>query len=301
MVALLFAGAFSLAFTLFLTPLFIKLFHRLQWGQFIRDDGPQTHHTKRGTATMGGIVIILASVLGYFVGHLLTWDGIRFDPVTPSGLLVVFMMVGLGFVGFLDDYLKTRKQQSLGLGGWQKIAGQVVVATVFAVLAITLRDPVSGLTPASTAISLFRDLPLDFMALGAVIGTGLFIVWICLIVASASNGVNVADGLDGLAAGASIFSIGSYVIIGFWQFNQSCDSVSSYQNEYRCYGWRARSTSRSSRPPSWERSSASSGGTRRPRRSSWGTPARSASAARWRPSRSSAAPSCCSSSSAACS
>ncbi len=235
MVALLFAGAFSLAFTLFLTPLFIKLFHRLQWGQFIRDDGPQTHHTKRGTATMGGIVIILASVLGYFVGHLLTWDGIRFDPVTPSGLLVVFMMVGLGFVGFLDDYLKTRKQQSLGLGGWQKIAGQVVVATVFAVLAITLRDPVSGLTPASTAISLFRDLPLDFMALGAVIGTGLFIVWICLIVASASNGVNVADGLDGLAAGASIFSIGSYVIIGFWQFNQSCDSVSSYQNEYRCY------------------------------------------------------------------
>ena len=82
MVALLFAGAFSLAFTLFLTPLFIKLFHRLQWGQFIRDDGPQTHHTKRGTATMGGIVIILASVLGYFVGHLLTWDGIRFDPVT---------------------------------------------------------------------------------------------------------------------------------------------------------------------------------------------------------------------------
>ncbi len=173
MVALLFAGAFSLAFTLFLTPLFIKLFHRLQWGQFIRDDGPQTHHTKRGTATMGGIVIILASVLGYFVGHLLTWDGIRFDPVTPSGLLVVFMMVGLGFVGFLDDYLKTRKQQSLGLGGWQKIAGQVVVATVFAVLAITLRDPVSGLTPASTAISLFRDLPLDFMALGAVIGTGL--------------------------------------------------------------------------------------------------------------------------------
>jgi phospho-N-acetylmuramoyl-pentapeptide-transferase len=234
-VALLFAGAFSLAFTLFLTPLFIKLFHRLQWGQFIRDDGPQTHHTKRGTATMGGIVIILASVIGYFVGHLLTWDGVGFDPVTPSGLLVVFMMVGLGFVGFLDDYLKTRKQQSLGLGGWQKIAGQVLVAAVFAVLAISLRDPVSGLTPASTAISLFRDLPLDFMALGAVIGTALFIVWICLIVASTSNGVNVADGLDGLAAGASIFSIGSYVIIGFWQFNQSCDSVSSYQNEYRCY------------------------------------------------------------------
>ena len=70
MVALLTAGGLSLAFTLFLTPVFIKLFHKLQWGQFIRDDGPQTHHSKRGTATMGGIVVILGAVLAYFVA---TW------------------------------------------------------------------------------------------------------------------------------------------------------------------------------------------------------------------------------------
>ena len=81
----------SLLFTLFLTPLFIRLFHRLQWGQFIRDDGPVSHHAKRGTATMGGVVFILASVVGYFAGHL---NNLR--NITVSGLLVLFLMVGLG-------------------------------------------------------------------------------------------------------------------------------------------------------------------------------------------------------------
>ena len=91
MIALLIAGAVSLVFTLLMTPLFIRLFHRLGWGQFIRDDGPQSHHTKRGTATMGGIVLIIGTVLGYFVGHL-----VGPDRITNSGLLVLFMMVGLG-------------------------------------------------------------------------------------------------------------------------------------------------------------------------------------------------------------
>ena len=92
MVALLLAGAISLVFTLLTTPLFIRLFRRLEWGQFIRDDGPKAHHTKRGTPTMGGVVIILGAVLGYFAGHLLNAP----EEMTPSGLLVIFMMVGLG-------------------------------------------------------------------------------------------------------------------------------------------------------------------------------------------------------------
>ena len=71
MIALLIGGGFSLVFTLFLTPLFIRLFKRLGWGQFIRDDGPQSHHTKRGTPTMGGIVFILGAIVGYLVGHLI--------------------------------------------------------------------------------------------------------------------------------------------------------------------------------------------------------------------------------------
>ena len=122
MIALLIAGGVSLAFTLFLTPLFIRLFTRLKWGQFIRDDGPQSHHTKRGTPTMGGIIFIIGATTGYFVGHALAGE-----PLTLSGLLVIYLMVGLGIIGFIDDFLKTRKQRSLGLGGWSKIAGQVIL------------------------------------------------------------------------------------------------------------------------------------------------------------------------------
>jgi phospho-N-acetylmuramoyl-pentapeptide-transferase len=238
--ALLTGAAVSLLFTLFLTPLFIRMFRRLQWGQFIRDDGPVSHHAKRGTPTMGGVVILVASVVGYFIGHLTGGTS-----VTPSGLLVLFLMVGLGLVGFTDDFLKTRHQRSLGLGGWAKIAGQILVATVFALLALQFPKQLTAsarVTPASTAVSLLRDvLPngstLNFVLLfGVAGGTIVFILWIWAIVTATSNGVNVADGLDGLATGASIFAIGSYVIMGFWQFNQSCGNPDLIQdNAFKCY------------------------------------------------------------------
>ncbi|MFC3274147.1 phospho-N-acetylmuramoyl-pentapeptide-transferase [Agromyces mediolanus] len=228
--ALLTAGALSLAFTLFLTPLFIRLFTRLGWGQFIRDDGPQSHHVKRGTPTMGGIIFILGALFGYFGATLINGEG-----ATASGLLVLFMMVGLGVVGFIDDFLKTRKKQSLGLGGWAKVAGQVVVAGTFAVLALQFPNA-QGTTPADTKISFIRDLPLDFMVFGTIAGTVLYVVWICLISTAASNGVNVTDGLDGLAGGASILAIGSFVVIGFWQFNQACSRLAPDNDNFaRCY------------------------------------------------------------------
>lgn len=229
--ALLTAGALSLAFTLFLTPLFIRLFTRLGWGQFIRDDGPQSHHVKRGTPTMGGIIFILGTLFGYFVATLLVSD----EKPTASGLLVLFMMVGLGVVGFIDDFLKTRKKQSLGLGGWAKVAGQVVIAGAFALLAIQWPND-RGVTPADTKISFIRDLPLDFMVFGTIVGVILYVIWICLLAVGTSNAVNVTDGLDGLAGGASILAIGSFVIIGFWQFNQACGSPGlNPDDQYRCY------------------------------------------------------------------
>ncbi len=232
MVVLLLSGAFALAFTLFTTPLFIRLFKRLEWGQFIRDDGPQSHHTKRGTATMGGIIVILGAVGGYFFGHLVTGERI-----TVSALLVLLLMVSLGFVGFIDDFSKVRKQRSLGLGGWAKVAGQVIAAAAFAVLALGFPDE-NGLTPASTAISAVRDIEwLDFALLGGpVIGGILFTIWTIIIVVSASNAVNVADGLDGLATGSSILAIGAYILIAFWQFNQNCLSPSlDAAVQYKCY------------------------------------------------------------------
>ena len=115
---ILIAGTLALFLSLFGTPVLIKALGRRGYGQFIRDDGPQTHHVKRGTPTMGGIMIIFASIASYFVAHLLTQS-----PVTASALLILGLVLALGFVGFLDDFLKISKQNSGGISGKQKIFG----------------------------------------------------------------------------------------------------------------------------------------------------------------------------------
>ncbi|MBK0419211.1 phospho-N-acetylmuramoyl-pentapeptide-transferase [Leucobacter sp. CSA1] len=216
MIALLIAGGVSLLYSLLLTPLFVRVFNRLRWGQPIRVDGPKEHEVKRGTPTMGGLIFLSGSVIAYFVGKL-----IMGETPTPSALLVILMAVGAGAVGFIDDFMKARMQHSAGLGGWAKIVGQVAVAVAFALLGLQFANE-AGVTPVSTSVSLFRDLPFDFMALGAVVGIGLVVLWVVLIVTSTTNAVNVTDGLDGLAAGAAIFAFGAYLIIGFWQSAQSC-------------------------------------------------------------------------------
>ena len=233
MIALLIGGGVAMMFTLFLTPLFIRLFTFLGWGQFIRDDGPQSHHAKRGTPTMGGIVFILGAITGYFVGHILADN----QPFTAVAFLVMFMMVGLGAIGFLDDFLKTRRQRSLGLGGWAKIAGQVVIASAFALLTVFWGRDENGLTPGSLAISAVRDIPwLNLLVFGSAIAVVIYVLWVNIIVVSASNGVNVADGLDGLATGAAIIATAAYIFIGFWQYNQSCfPGGADAADLYRCY------------------------------------------------------------------
>ncbi|MEY4742816.1 MAG: hypothetical protein RIR34_155 [Actinomycetota bacterium] len=231
--ALLIAGAVALIFNLLLTPVFIYLFKRWQWGQFIRVDGPQSHHVKHGTPTMGGIVIILGSILGYFAGKFFVAE-----TPTVSALLVLFMMFGLGLVGFIDDFLKTHKKRNLGLGGWQKIAGQTLVAGVFALLSLQFPNA-SGETPATTHISIVRDIyrtnfVVDATATAKAIGVTLFVIWIIVLVTATSNGVNIADGLDGLATGASIMAIGSYAVIAFWKFNQACGGLKGLDTT-NCY------------------------------------------------------------------
>ena len=120
------------------------------------------------------------------------------------------------------------QKQSTTIAIWIALA----VLAAFAVLALQFPDD-RGLTPASTNISLFRDLTLDLFFWGSIVGMVLFVLWVFLLVASSSNGVNIADGLDGLASGSAIFAIGAYVIIGFWQFNQSCRTA--VENIAACY------------------------------------------------------------------
>ncbi|BAS08480.1 phospho-N-acetylmuramoyl-pentapeptide-transferase [Arthrobacter sp. Hiyo4] len=225
MIALLIGAGLALLFALVGTPLFIRLLVRKSYGQFIRDDGPTSHHTKRGTPTMGGTVVVGAVLLSYGLTHLIMW---MMNPdsagPTASALILLFLMVGMGLVGFLDDFIKISRQRSLGLDAKAKLILQAAVGIGFAILALNFPDP-DGLTPASTKISLVRDIPwLDLAFAGTVVGAILFVVWSNLIVTAATNGVNLTDGLDGLAAGASVMVFGAYTLMGIWQNNQACGS-----------------------------------------------------------------------------
>ena len=209
MKTILAAGGFALLLSLFGTPLLIRVLAKRGYGQIIRDDGPSSHHTKRGTPTMGGIIIIFASIVAYLIAHLISGN-----PITASAALVIALVVSLGFVGFLDDWLKVSRKQSQGLTSRQKLFGQVLVASVFAYFGTKFPDA-DGLTPISSQLSTVRDTSIT---LGAV----FVIVWVALMVTATSNGVNLTDGLDGLASGASVLTFISFILIGVWEFGQSC-------------------------------------------------------------------------------
>ncbi|MGW0839313.1 phospho-N-acetylmuramoyl-pentapeptide-transferase [Streptomyces sp. NPDC002787] len=219
---ILFAGVIGLFLTLVGTPLLIKLLARKGYGQYIRDDGPREHASKRGTPTMGGIAFILATIIAYFLAKLITGQTPAF-----SGLLVLGLMAGMGLVGFLDDYIKIVKRRSLGLRAKAKMAGQLIVGIGFAVLALQFPDA-RDQTPASTKISFVQDF-------GWSIGPVLFVIWALFMILAMSNGVNLTDGLDGLATGASVLVFGAYTFIGVWQFQESCANTMTLTNPSACY------------------------------------------------------------------
>ncbi|MBA2444737.1 MAG: phospho-N-acetylmuramoyl-pentapeptide-transferase [Nocardioidaceae bacterium] len=207
--ALLLAGAFGLIGTLLGTRWAIAILVKKGYGQLIRDDGPTAHHTKRGTPTMGGLVVIVAVLVAYFAAKLILRDA-----PSASALLLLALFGGLGAVGFLDDYIKISKQRSLGLRTKAKVAGQTTVAAIFGWASLQFPDE-RGNTPASSAVSFVRELDWKIPAL-------LIIVWVIIMIAGTSNAVNLADGLDGLAIGSSMMVFGAYTLVGIWQHNQFC-------------------------------------------------------------------------------
>jgi phospho-N-acetylmuramoyl-pentapeptide-transferase len=158
---------------------------------------------------MGGIVLILSTIIAYFASHLFTGAG-----VTASAILVIALIVGLGLIGLLDDLLKIYRKQSLGLTARQKLFGQAVFAAGFAYTGLQFEDE-SGLAPISMYFSGVRDTSIK-------LGMFFVILWVIFLVLGSSNGVNLTDGLDGLASGAAIMTFLSFIVIGVWEFGQSC-------------------------------------------------------------------------------
>jgi phospho-N-acetylmuramoyl-pentapeptide-transferase len=201
-IALLMAAATAFFLCVLGTPLLIRALRKREIGQQIRDDGPieHPHAAKAGTPTMGGIAIVASAVVGYLVAHVRT-EQVAF---ARTGVTLMFLIVGMAIVGFVDDYLGVRRGRNLGLRKRGKTGGQLVVAVGFVLLALRYVD-------VSTHLSFTRTFDLDLGVFG-------WTIWAVFIIMAATNGVNLADGLDGLVAGSATLVFSAFVIIGFWQF-----------------------------------------------------------------------------------
>ncbi len=200
MIRLLFAVAIAGVVSVIGTRFLITFLRKHSFGQPIRLDGPQGHVSKAGTPTMGGVAIVVGALAGYGISDL--YNGI----FTRTGLIVMLAIIGSGIVGFVDDWLKVSRARNLGLGKRTKILGLLIVAVGFAVLMIHLTD-------VRTELSFTR-----YDSLNIDLGPWGWGLWAVLLILATSNAVNLTDGLDSLAAGASIFAFAAFVIIGFWAF-----------------------------------------------------------------------------------
>ena len=208
MISLLISGAVSFVLTILLTPVAIRVLRDRDIGQFIQAELEEGHSHKRGTPTMGGLVMWVGVTLGYLVAHLrvLSVGGgptLETLPFAPQGLLALFAFLGMGVIGFVDDYTKFAKKQNLGLTKRWKFLGQLVVAALFAWWAIA-----AGTEPTLSLTSGYE----------IYLGPVLYTVLVLLMLTGLANAVNFTDGLDGLVAGSGSLVFAAYVLVAFWQF-----------------------------------------------------------------------------------
>ncbi|WP_243793231.1 phospho-N-acetylmuramoyl-pentapeptide-transferase [Saccharopolyspora gloriosae] len=211
MKSILVAAAVALVVSILFTPYLIRIFSKQGFGQEIREEVQKSHAAKRGTPTMGGMAILVAMWVGYLVTHLTVAE----EGPSVSGLLVLGLTTALGIVGFLDDFIKIRKQRNLGLNKTAKLVGQLVAAVLFAILAMRFPDN-NGITPASEHLSFIRDITV------VSFGTIGFVIFAYVAISGWSNAVNFTDGMDGLAGGTAAMVLATYVLISFWQLRYDC-------------------------------------------------------------------------------
>jgi phospho-N-acetylmuramoyl-pentapeptide-transferase len=212
-IQVLLASSISFAFTILITPLAIRVLREHSIGQFIQED-VRGHMHKRGTPTMGGVVIIIGVMLGHIGAHFRLFTlgegiNISMQAFAPEGWLAILALLGMGLIGFFDDFVKYARKRNQGLSKRWKFLGQLAVAATFAWGA--------GRIGVSTELSFVRPL-------GIELGPVLYFVLVLLMLTAAANAVNLTDGLDGLVAGSMSLVAGAYVLIAFWQFR----NIASY-------------------------------------------------------------------------
>ena len=188
------AIAISFLITVLLSPIFIPFLRRLKFGQSIREEGPQSHMKKSGTPTMGGLMIIASVVITFLLVSFLFAE----QTVNYQFWLLLFVIIGYGLIGFLDDFIIVVRKNNQGLTSKQKLLGQIVIAVVFY---ITLK---------------MNDYPTTIAIPGTDFEWELGIFYAILIVfmlVGSSNAVNLTDGLDGLLAGTASVAFGAFAII----------------------------------------------------------------------------------------
>ncbi len=207
-----FASLTALLIALFIGPYVIQKLREFQIGQFVREDGPQSHLKKTGTPTMGGVLIVIAILL-----PTVLWS----DPANPLVWIVVFSTLAYGAIGFADDYIKVVQRRSLGLTVRAKLLWQALAGVVVAVALVVLDE--FKVFSTRLSVPFIKSLRPDLLWHGwpatlphlALLAFVPFVVWVVLWLVGTSNAVNLTDGLDGLAIGCTIIAAGALAVLTY--------------------------------------------------------------------------------------
>lgn len=186
---LLLAAGTAFIIALIAGPVFIPVLRRLKFGQSIRQEGPERHYAKAGTPTMGGVIILLGLII----------SSVLFAGSSTEVWLALFITIGHGLIGFLDDFIKVVLKRSLGLKARQKLAGQIIMAVALAYIG-------------SVYFGRGTDLWIPIVGVNVDFGP-LYYVLIFFVLVGTTNAVNLTDGLDGLAAGTTVVAALAYAAI----------------------------------------------------------------------------------------
>lgn len=220
-----FASLTAMFLCVALGPYVIRWLHRLEIGQHIREDGPLSHQKKAGTPTMGGVLILIS-----IVAPSLLWANLR----NPYLWVALFGLLSFGAIGFWDDYTKLRGRRNLGLSGRRKFLLQVVAALMVGLLLLALHA--AGLYSTNMNVPFFKQFQPDLLIdswlaspLTYPLAFVFFSLFLVLVIVGSSNGVNLTDGLDGLAIGLMIIAAGAMTVLtyasGHAQFANYLDLV----------------------------------------------------------------------------